>query len=70
MKPHEERVVQEREELQDKLDKLSAFFDSKIYDMLSQDKRNRLLRQHGHMSDYRDVLDERIANFPKDATND
>lgn len=64
MKPHQERVVQERKELEEKLQKLSAFISSSVeFQQLPADEKGRLLKQEGLMIDYRDVLSARIANF-------
>lgn len=63
MQPHQERVVTERDELQEKLTKLAAFFPSKIFAGLDESERLRLTKQLGLMEGYRDVLNERIAAF-------
>lgn len=64
MQPHQERVVNEQVELQDKLTKLTAFIEtSKIYADLPQPERDSLFRQAIHMREYNGVLLERIARF-------
>lgn len=63
MAPHQERVIAERDELSEKLDKLRTFLTSMIFTSLPRDEQRRLTRQTLIMSDYLDVLDERIAAF-------
>jgi uncharacterized protein YukE len=63
MKPHQERVVAEKKELDEKLDRLTAFFKGDTFESLSEDEKNRMSRQHRAMTEYSTVLGERIANF-------
>lgn len=63
MQPHQERVVAERDELQEKAIKLEAFFDSKVYAGLNKSEQTRLVKQHAFMECYCNVLNERIAAF-------
>ena len=63
LKPHQQRVVTEKSELDDKLAKLNSFFMTSIYDNLNADEKARLQRQAEHMRAYSDVLYERIAAF-------
>lgn len=65
MKPHEERVVAEKAELDEKCTKLTAFTFTGIFAELPSDERDRLNRQHAIMEQYSKVLGERIAAFPK-----
>jgi hypothetical protein len=71
MQPHEERVIAERKELEDKLIKLRVFIGSgglepnPIYSKLPADEQARLKTQEFHMSMYWRVLGDRIAEFPK-----
>jgi len=60
---YQRRVVDEREELSEKIVKLAKFFDTQVYQSLPVAEQDRMLRQLTHMNDYRDVLDERIAAF-------
>lgn len=65
MQPHQQRVVDEKDELAEKLTKLNDFIGgNNIYDSLPADERNRLARQAFVMKDYLDILNERIAAFP------
>lgn len=63
MQAHQERVVAERTELDDKMDKLSKFLDTNTYYNLAEGEKGRLVEQLGIMNQYRDVLDRRIAAF-------
>lgn len=61
--PHQQRVVDEKNDLDDKLSKLSAFFDNPIFGKLAVDEKQRLVRQEAAMDAYSKVLGERIAAF-------
>jgi hypothetical protein len=63
LQPHQERVVAELRELDEKLVKLKAFFDGKIFPTLPEEEQDRLVRQHNYMNAYSNVLGERIAAF-------
>lgn len=63
MAPHQQRVLDERTELDDKLAKLTAFFDTSIFNGLEPVEQKRLRRQHAAMKDYSEILGERIAAF-------
>ncbi len=64
MQPHQERVVTEKKELDEKIEKLDAFLHGAIYRTLAQGEQERLTRQLCHMTLYSKVLGERIAAFP------
>jgi len=61
--PHQQRVVAEKAELDEKLNKLEAFFENPIYNKLDCSERKRLQLQASFMRAYSDVLGERIAAF-------
>ena len=64
MQPHQERVVAEKSELDEKLVKLKVLIhESQTYQSLDGAEKMRLLRQFIHMEDYPKVLGERIAAF-------
>ena len=67
MQPHQQRVVDEKAELDEKLTKLRAFMpddeSNKIFMGLPQDEKVRLIRQEAVMSEYSEILGERIAAF-------
>ncbi len=67
MAPHQQRVVDEKTELDDKREKLRAFIDGNaIFASLPTDEQHRLQCQDGYMEAYSEVLGERIAAFPPD----
>ncbi len=64
MKPHQQRVVQERDELQERTDKLGKFIlDGLIYETLSEEEQTDLSEQHYHMACYLEILNSRINRF-------
>ncbi len=68
MKPHEERVVTEKSELDEKLGKLKAFAfapGSPIFKSLPPEDRYLLEDQYTAMEQYSQILGKRIARFPK-----
>lgn len=67
MQPHQERVVAEEAELDEKHQKLSSFIGSQMYLSLPEAEQDRLVRQSGYMNEYRKVLIERILAFPPEA---
>ena len=72
MQPHEDRVIEERDELGEKLKKLRSFIgvdgfepSSPIYQKLPPDEQSRLKCQEFHMTMYWHILEERIMAFTK-----
>lgn len=65
LQPHQQRVVQEKAELDEKLTKLVAFSANPIFSDLPLDDRNLLVEQAHHMQAYSNVLGQRIARFPE-----
>ena len=63
MQVHQERVVQEKAELDEKLERLLAFLKGSIVKSLNGDEQYRLSKQAALMKEYSDVLAERIAAF-------
>ena len=61
--PHQQRVVDEKAELDSKLEKLNTFIGGTFYEGLPEAERIRLAKQAGAMKDYSDILSERIAAF-------
>jgi hypothetical protein len=67
IKPHEQRVVEERTQLRERLQKLGAFIDSgPTFHLLRQIDAALLVRQRTAMTDYLNVLDQRVARFMED----
>lgn len=61
--PHQQRVVDEKAELDSKLEKLNTFLGGTFYEGLPEAERLRLARQGCVMKDYSDILSDRIAAF-------
>lgn len=61
--PHQQRVVAEQTELNEKLAKLTAFSDSEMFTTLDYDERQRLRQQRVAMAEYNRVLLARIEAF-------
>ena len=67
MKPHEQRVVDEKSALDKKLFNLVKFIcSSPAFGNLSKHEQFLLREQRDHMRGYSDVLAMRIAGFEKD----
>ncbi len=66
MKPHEQRVVDERNELKVKLTKLNDFRKTDTFNNLPGVDQDLLDAQAEVMGEYIDILDERISRFPKE----
>ena len=65
MPPHEQRVVDEKIELDAKLYKLGQFMKGAIFEILHEAEQQRLTKQAEIMKAYSGILGERIAAFPK-----
>lgn len=63
MKPYQERVKGERDELAERIYKLSVFIGSVAFGDLNDKTRRQLRLQLQYMQSYCDVLNERIADF-------
>ena len=63
MQPHEQRVVDERDELTDKLTKLGAFFHTEVFEGLPEAERILLVTQEDYMQGYLNTLNRRIERF-------
>jgi hypothetical protein len=59
----QERVIEEKSELDTKLEKLNTFIGSDIYYSLAHAERVRLSKQVEVMKGYSNILAERIAAF-------
>lgn len=60
LQPHQQRVLAERDELQDRVGKLILFTDTSIYRKLEPAERWRLVHQLTAMRKYLQILNERI----------
>ncbi len=63
MKPHQERVVIEKQELDEKIGKLQQFQNTPFFQTLNGLEIDRLNRQLVVMEQYSEILGERIAQF-------
>ncbi len=61
--PYQQRVVDEKAELDTRREKLIAFIQSPEFDRISVKDRSLLTRQLMFMDDYSAVLGERICAF-------
>ena len=63
LQPHQQRVVTEKDELDEKIEKLSKFFRHQNFPHLAEAEKNRLEEQYRHMQAYSLVLGARIEAF-------
>jgi len=63
LQPHQQRVIEERAELEDKLGKLQAFIAGERFAAVPDAEQGRLVLQHKLMESYALVLEQRIAAF-------
>ena len=61
--PHEQRVVDEKRELDERREKMTAFYSTSIFHGLFESEQSRLLRQGVTMRSYSEILGERIGAF-------
>ena len=66
MKAHQERVVHEKHELEERLGKLEKFLTTDVCLDLPFAERVLLVQQAKIMKDYSNVLQQRIALFSKE----
>ena len=63
MQPHQQRVVDEKTDLDAKRDRLRSFVGGDTYRTLDQAEQSRLNRQLEAMTLYSNILEERITAF-------
>ncbi len=63
MKPYQERVIEEKAELDIKREALNAFIDSDRFDTIERNEQQWLVVQADAMTTYSCVLSQRIQNF-------
>lgn len=62
--PHQQRVVDEKNEVKDRLDKLHSFINvNPIYRELPVEEQEDLFEQATYMHAYIEVLERRISRF-------
>jgi len=65
MEAYQERVVEEKKDLDGKIERLDTFRLSDKFGELPIDEQQRMRWQKSLMELYSDVLEDRIVNFPK-----
>ena len=63
MEDYQQRVIDEKAELDAKLEKLREFQTTTKFGSINNDKKNRLYRQEEVMTEYSKILGERIKAF-------
>jgi len=63
MEQHQQRVVDEKKDLDVKLERLNTFFGTELFSRLDEGEQDRLRRQANAMGEYSAILGERIAMF-------
>lgn len=63
LQPHQRRVVDEKEQLGERLGKLSSFLEKGQPDFIDDAEWQRLNDQHMHMNEYHEILIHRINHF-------
>ena len=63
MLPYQQRVVDEKTELDEKREKLFAFLNIELFCSLDQSEKDLLLSQYEAMGIYSDILRQRISAF-------
>lgn len=63
MEQYQERVVEEKTELDGKVLKLQEFVSSDRFNLVEVGEANRMRNQLSVMMDYSNILGERITNF-------
>ncbi|HAS8353333.1 TPA: hypothetical protein I7721_19805 [Vibrio vulnificus] len=64
MQPHQQRVVDEQTDLEDKVTKLNTFIaSSSVFTDLDATQQGLLMAQVGAMNSYLEILNLRIASF-------
>lgn len=65
MSDFKSRLLEERDQLQERVTKLDKFLDSTIYETISEVQQELLLSQFEAMVDYLDILNARITDLDK-----
>lgn len=63
MQTYQHRVIEERDQLTDKFEKLAAFLAGPIFPTLNVKEQERLQKQFNIMDKYITILNERIDAF-------
>lgn len=68
--PHEQRVIDEKAELDQRIDKLSSFLATDTFDTLTDEERSLLRRQYAVMVELSVLLASRISLFGRATSGD
>ena len=63
LQPHQQRVIEERDQLKDRHTKLRNFLVADTFKGLSRDEKDDMIRQSSIMGHYLMLLERRIARF-------
>ena len=63
MEDYQLRVISEKEELDEKLNKLNKFFLTDLFLSMSEDEKNLMFDQAFHMDSYSNILQQRVDAF-------
>lgn len=63
LQPHQQRVVEELDQLADRALKLGAFINSERFDSIDKMEQRRMLVQSVHMLGYLEVLQQHVNAF-------
>jgi len=63
LKPYQQRVVEEKKELDAKIERIAAFLDSEEFNNVEADEQHLIVQQEFVMVIYSNVLSQRIAAF-------
>ena len=63
MEDFQQRVIDEKKELDGRIERLRSFIDGKVFNTLAPNERRRMNLQCKVMQEYSTILNDRIANF-------
>ena len=67
MEAYQERVIEEKKELDSKIERLTTFIKSEKFDKLPEDEQKRMRWQAVTMELYSAALADRVENFTHDS---
>ena len=70
MQEFQQRVMDEKKDLDGNRERLLAFFNTDVFRGLNQAEKDRLRTQHGVMGVYSDILGQRITAFASEVAPD
>ena len=63
LQPHQQRVINEKREIDERIEKLNVFFNTETFRNLSRQEVFLLIEQEDSMSQYSGILTRRIELF-------